>query len=151
MPFTDKDKELISVGASIAAGCKKCTEFHVDKARRCGATDEEIELAMTDALLVRRGAEAIMERHGLKVLGRKLLQLGATDLDEGADPPGVSPTRIGELVAVAAAFAVNCETSLAQHIAAAPEVGATEEEIEATLQISKFIKGKADSYCCKWI
>ena len=113
---------MISVGASIASGCKLCTELHVKDARRCGATDEEIKLAMTDALRVRRDAEEMMERHGLRVLGRELLRSDSTDRDEGADsPPGVSPTRIGELVAVAAAFAVNCETSLAQHVAAGSE------------------------------
>ena len=151
MLFTDKDKELISVGASIASGCKMCTEVHVKKARRCGAADEELEQAMTDAMLVRRSAQAIMERHGLKVLGRKLLRMGATDRDENADSLSVSPDRLGELVAIAAAFAVNCETNLAQHIAAAKTVGATDEEVQAVIRMSKFIKGKADSLCCKWI
>jgi AhpD family alkylhydroperoxidase len=151
MLLTEKEKELVSLGASIASGCRMCTDAHVKESRRVGASNEEIEQAMRDALSVRRSAQVVMERHGLKALGRKLL-----GLDEGADAADeaiaeVSPTRMGELVAVAAAFAVNCEANLDAHAAAARDLGATEKQIRAVVGISKFVKGKADSLCCKWI
>ena len=46
---------------------------------------------------------------------------------------------------------MNCETSLERHMANARAAGATEEEIGGAIDISRFIKGKADSLCCKRI
>ncbi len=150
MLLTEKEKELVSLGASIASGCRLCTDAHVKESRRVGCSEDEIEQAMRDALSVRQSAQVIMERHGLKALGRKLL-----GLDEGGDAEEaiaeVSPTRTGELVAVAAAYAVNCEANLDAHTAAARDLGVTEPQIRAVIGISKFVKGKADSLCCKWI
>jgi AhpD family alkylhydroperoxidase len=150
MLLTDKEKELVSLGASIASGCRLCTDAHVTESRRVGCSDEEMEQAMRDALSVRESAQVIMERHGLRAMGRKLL-----GLDEGSDAgetiAEVSPTRMDELVPVAAAYAVSCEANLDAHAAAARDLGVTEKEIRAVVGISKFIKGKADSLCCKWI
>jgi AhpD family alkylhydroperoxidase len=148
MPLTPKEKQLVSVGASLAAGCKLCANHHFNQVRKAGATDEEIERAMSDAIAVRDSARRIMEWHGLKLLGRKLR--GAS---EDSDTPGENEgtTRITELVSIAAAFAVNCTSSLERHIEAAHGVGVTDDEIQSAVDIGKFIKGKADSLCCKII
>lgn len=37
-----KTKELIAVGAALACGCKGCLEGHLKKAKKVGATSEEI-------------------------------------------------------------------------------------------------------------
>ena len=94
-----------------------------------------------------------MERHTLKVLGQKLLGLRSEveDGDRDAAADGDGATRIGELVAIAAAHAVNCEEILERHAAVARQLGVTDREIKVVLRLSKFIKGKADSLCCKWI
>jgi AhpD family alkylhydroperoxidase len=150
MLLTDKEKELVSLGASIASSCRLCTDAHVTESRRVGCSEAEIEQAMQDALSVRQSAQLIMERHGLKALGRQLLGLEAgADAEEAIAE--VSPTRMGELVAIAAAYAVNCEANLDVHAAAARDLGVSEEQIRAVIGISKFVKGKADSLCCKWI
>lgn len=153
MTLNRRDKEFISVGVSVAAGCKSCFEVHVKEARVQGVAEDEIVQSMEIGLEVRERAQAITQEHGLRVLGRKLAQLATrTGEDEegvAADaPPG---TRIEELTAVACAFAVNCETSLERHRANARTAGATDEEIQEALRISRFIKGKADSLCCKRI
>ena len=107
---------------------------------------------MTVGLGVRERAQRIMKQHGLRVLGRKLAHVVRRAEEHGeaneADAPG---TRIDELTAAACAFAVNCEASLEQHIARARAAGAIEEEIQESVRISRFIKGKADSLCCKRI
>ncbi|QSO53195.1 carboxymuconolactone decarboxylase family protein [Alicyclobacillus curvatus] len=36
-------KELIQVGAAVAVGCTSCLEYHVPKARKLGATDEDLQ------------------------------------------------------------------------------------------------------------
>jgi AhpD family alkylhydroperoxidase len=153
MSLTEKERELISIGASIASGCQLCTEVHVKDARKAGASEEEIAQAASDALATRDTANRVMERHTLKVLGQKLLgrrsELADSDRDAAADSE--DGTRVGELVAIAAAHAVNCEQILEQHAAVARELGVTDQEIKVALRLSKFIKGKADSLCCKWI
>lgn len=68
MPLSVKERELVAVGVSLAAGCKTCTNFHFKKVRGASASDEEIEQAMTDAITVRDKAKRIMEWHGLRTL-----------------------------------------------------------------------------------
>ena len=154
MRLSRRDKEFISVGVSAAAGCKRCFEVHVEEARVQGVAEDEIVQAMNIALDVRERAQAIMKKHGLGVLGRKLAKLVTTrtgEDEEGGEvdaPPG---TRIDELTAVACALAVNCETSFEWHQDSARTAGATDEEIREAVAISRFIKGKADSLCCKRI
>ena len=49
------EKELVFFGASVAAGCKPCMNYHVEQLRAAGATDDEIRLAIADATHVRNG------------------------------------------------------------------------------------------------
>ena len=143
MPLSVKERELVAVGISLAAGCKTCTNFHFKKVRGAGASDEEIEQAMTDAIAVRDKAKRIMQWHGLRLLG-----LGKARDEEDASS---ETSRMTELVSVGAAFVVNCTSSLEKHLAAARDTGVADDEIEAVLDLSRFIKGKADSLCCKLI
>lgn len=153
MTLGRRDTEFISVGVSVAAGCKHCLEVHVKEARVQGIAEKEIVRSMNIGLDVRERAQAIMKEHGLKVLGHKLAQLVTrTGKDEeGGDPDAPPGTRIEELTAVACAFAVNCETSLERHGAHARTAGATDEDIGGAIEISRFIKREADSLCCKRI
>ncbi|MEJ2238805.1 MAG: carboxymuconolactone decarboxylase family protein [Gemmatimonadales bacterium] len=153
MTLNRREKEYISVGASVAAGCKNCFESHVKEARFQGVTDEELVESMNIGLDVREHAQAIAKEHGLRVLGRKLTQLVhlTGEVDEGTDAEAPPGARIEELTALASAIAVNCETSLNRHRANARMAGATDEEIQEAIRISRFIKGKADSLCCKRI
>jgi AhpD family alkylhydroperoxidase len=68
MSLTVKEKELVNIGASVANGCKPCTDYHFKKVRQAGATDEEIKDAITYAMLVRDSAKEIMENYGLQQL-----------------------------------------------------------------------------------
>ena len=138
MALTFKEKELANIGASVATGCKPCTDYHFNKVRQAGASDDEIKQAISDAMVVRENAKEIMESHGLKHLGiKKEIDSSARDEDT---------TRIRELVSVAAAFAVNCTSSVKKHIAAARAIGITEEEIQSVLDAALFIKGEAAHY-----
>jgi AhpD family alkylhydroperoxidase len=138
MALTVREKELVNIGASVATGCKPCTDFHFKKVREAGATDGEIKKAISYAMIVRDSAKEIMESHGLQHLG---LAKGEDELT-GAE----QTTRMKELVSVAAAFAVNCTTNLEKHIALARNVGISEQEIESVLDAAQFIKGEAAHY-----
>lgn len=138
MSIKPKEKELAAVGISVAAGCKPCTDHHVQVARKARASDQEIRLAVADALAVRNEAAEIMEHYALA-------HLGEAQPDGGARQVG-DTNRVSELVAVGAAFAVNCVSSLEMHLAAAETVGVSREEIAQIVELATFIKGKAASH-----
>ncbi|UCF81046.1 MAG: carboxymuconolactone decarboxylase family protein, partial [Acidobacteriota bacterium] len=50
------------------------------------------------------------------------------------------------MVALAAAFAVNCTTSVEEHIGAARSAGVTDEEIDSILRMAGLVRGKAVSH-----
>lgn len=145
MSLTIKERELVAVGASLAAGCKPCADLHFKKVRGAGASDDEIEAAMRDAIAVRDRARRIMEGHGFRLLGLKLRRTEEQNDDNG------DTTRMKELVSIGAAFVVNCTSSLDKHLAAARSVGVADEEVQAVTELATFIKGQADSLCCKLI
>ena len=137
MTITPMEKELAAVGMSVATGCKPCTDFHVNAARKFGASDTEIKQAMNDAFAVRRGATETMETYGLAHVG---------DRRPGANPDQSSTTRVKELVCIGAAFGVNCVSTLEAHLEAAESVGISHDEISTIAKLSAFIKGKAASH-----
>jgi len=132
--LTEKEQELVAVGASIAAGCRPCTAYHVRAARTAGADEGEIRQAVNDALDVRRSATASMARLAEKQLGGVL----GPDATNGSEK-----SLIGELVSVGAALAVNCVTNLETHLTAAWQLGATARQIQTVLDIARSVKSMA--------
>ena len=132
-----KERELVAVGASIAAGCKPCTDYHIKAARAARLSDDEIHQAIKVAISVRQNALEVMKAYGLQHPGEGVGAPG--------DNGGVS-TRISRLVVVAAAFAVNCTTGLGRHLAAAKIRDIADDEIEEVTKIARFIKGMAASH-----
>ncbi len=61
-------KELIAIGASIAANCQPCLEYHVAKAKELGACPEDIRQAAAMGRLVRNGAAKKMDEFAPAVL-----------------------------------------------------------------------------------
>lgn len=145
MSLSNKEKELAAVGASIAAGCRPCTNYHFKKARAERASDEEIKQAMLDAIAVRDRARQMMKSLSFRLLG---LKLGPAEVGEKVEGEA---SRMTELVSVAAAYAVNCKLSLKKHLEGARALGIENDEIKDVLELARFIKGRADSYCCKII
>jgi AhpD family alkylhydroperoxidase len=133
--LSQKEKEVIAVGASVAAGCKPCTAHHVAAARHAGATDEDITWAVDDALDVRKSATEIMA-------GVALEQLGGDAGREG--PQDSAKPLINELTSAAAAFAVSSTTDLETHVNAARQAGASDRQIELALSVARMIKRVAN-------
>jgi len=52
-----RTKELISIAASALMRCERCTEIHAERARKQGATDEQIAEAITCAMFVAAGSQ----------------------------------------------------------------------------------------------
>jgi AhpD family alkylhydroperoxidase len=133
--LTHKEKELVAIGASIAAGCQPCTAHHFKAVRQAGATEAEIRQAVDAALCVRNSATKIMTGLAEKHLGnRRVVE----------EPCCSSKLLIGELVSVGAALAVNCSTNLETHLQAARTVGATDRQIQTALGVARAIKKVAE-------
>ncbi|MDH4327490.1 MAG: carboxymuconolactone decarboxylase family protein [Nitrospira sp.] len=62
MKLDDRIKELIAVGASIAANCQPCLEYHAGEARKSGADGQEIMDAIEVGKMVRRGAASKIDK-----------------------------------------------------------------------------------------
>ena len=97
--MTKKEQELVAAGASIAAGCRPCTAYHFRAARAAGADEQEIRLAVSDALDVRHSATEIMAELAAKHLG-DTPESDATNCSE--------KSLIGELVSVSHESFVSC-------------------------------------------
>ena len=142
MAITPKERELAAVGISVAAGCKPCTDHHVEVARKARASDQEIKEAVVVALAVRKSTAEMMAGYALTRLG---------DAEHQGEIGSVAEasrrfSHLRELVAVGAAFAVNCTSSLEQHLADAEAAGSTQEEITQIIKLAAFIKERAASH-----
>lgn len=62
MTLDDRIKELVAVGASVAANCQPCLQYHVGAALQSGAGEQEIKAAIAVGKLVRRGAAGKMDK-----------------------------------------------------------------------------------------
>jgi AhpD family alkylhydroperoxidase len=131
--LSEKDQEIIAVGASVAAGCLPCTTYHRRAAAGAGAAESDILQAVRDATQVRRAATEIMAR------------AGGLSADEAGPPPAGAETRtlLRELVSVGAAYALNCSTSLKTHLEAARAAGATGTQMLTAIKIACAIRDVA--------
>jgi AhpD family alkylhydroperoxidase len=143
MALALREKELVAVGASVAAGCKPCTHYHLQEVRKTGASDAEIRQAIAQAARIRRDAAEIMEGHALERLGASGEIGGCSSAEQ--------TTRIKELVSAGAAFAVNCTSSLEKHLQAGRQVGIAEEEIREVAGLAAFIQRMAASHAEKLV
>ncbi len=61
----DVIKELIAIGASVAAHCRPCLDWHLEKARGFGASEEDIRAAVQVGFMVEEGAGRSMRKYAL--------------------------------------------------------------------------------------
>lgn len=100
------------------------------------ATAAEIGAAMNDALAVRRKAPHIMEFHALAHIDLIQKQVNFDFLGlEG---------RIEAMVAVGAALAVNCVSSVKHRMAVAKNLDMSEDDFNEIVKLVAFIKKRAE-------
>ncbi|MBI5505222.1 MAG: carboxymuconolactone decarboxylase family protein [Deltaproteobacteria bacterium] len=133
--LSEKEKELVAVAASVAAGCIPCTRYHVKAVQTAGATLDEVTGAVEVALRIKRGAAAVMEG-----VARTALGLNADSATAAAAGCG---DRVSRLAAIAAAVAVNCTTSLERYVAIAVGTGIRGDEIRLVVGLAQMIRAKA--------
>ncbi|MEN8132603.1 MAG: carboxymuconolactone decarboxylase family protein, partial [Pseudomonadota bacterium] len=126
MAWTDKEKELVAVGISVAAGCRPCTKYHFKHAREMAISDDEIRQTVADAINLRKQAAENMESFAI------------TNLESGGKGDSRSVQgdgRIGIMVQIGAAYAVNSTADLQIQLQAAESIGINADEIQAIAKL----------------
>ena len=135
--LTDKERELVAIGAAIGAGCQPCTHYHVTAALKSGLSGEEIGRAV-DA------AEDLRQEGGLAVtnLGRRLLGI--------EQPPprwnGSPSDRAQALTYIGAAAGCNAGGLLTPSLDAARELGLSPDELRSALEMAEVVKQHAAEF-----
>ena len=135
MTITTIEKELAAVAISVAAGCRPCFNYHFKEARKAGASDKEISLAASMGTHVRRSSADVMADFAESHFN--------TSGQDGVQSYEIDGNREQVLIAMGAAFAVNCVTSLEKYFTVAKDLATPKEDIETILELSKMIKGRA--------
>ncbi len=69
-----RTKELISIAASVLMRCERCTEIHAERARKHGATDEQIAEAVACAMFVAAGSQLSWSDVYERIMGEKKVE-----------------------------------------------------------------------------
>jgi alkylhydroperoxidase/carboxymuconolactone decarboxylase family protein YurZ len=136
MAITPQERELVIIGVSVASGSKGNLRESVMVAHQLHVPDEAIEDTISNALRIRRTATESMENFVSAGFAEQ------TESESGAD----DLQRIQALVSVGAAFAVNCVASLDDEVAKAKVIGIPEEDLDAVVSLTAFMKAMAASH-----
>ena len=67
--MNEQTKELVAMGASAAANCHPCMDYHLTKCDELGIDREEVAAAVKVGLMVNRGAENAIRKKTRELLG----------------------------------------------------------------------------------
>ncbi len=68
----DRVKELVAMGASAAANCHPCMEYHLAQCDRLGIDRDEVAEAVKVGLMVNHGAETAIRKKSRELLGETI-------------------------------------------------------------------------------
>lgn len=85
--LSNKEHELVALGAAIASNCVPCAEFHITEARKLGLSDSQLVEAVRLADRVRQVPAQKVLRVALALLNETL---DATCADSGDSPDKVA-------------------------------------------------------------
>ena len=122
-----KQKDLIGVGASIAAGCQPCTLSFAAAAREAGACGRGIRLAVESGLAGRESATAGMSAFAST-------ELANPELDAAFRAERV---LLDALIRVAAAIAGNMASLVTSEVEHARALGASDDQIRVAADIAR--------------
>jgi AhpD family alkylhydroperoxidase len=134
--LSPKEKALIAVGAAIAAGCRPCLERTVELARRAGACERSIRLAIETALDARTRQVESLAGWAEKVQG------GKPEVDESFRR---QRAPLVALITCGSAMALRDAQGLPARLSAAAETGSSERMIASALAIARSVAETATS------
>lgn len=69
-----KTRELIAIAASVVAKCQPCLDYHVEEARKAGASESDMRNAVGVARMVRQAGNDNMDKYTDDKLGAAPVQ-----------------------------------------------------------------------------
>lgn len=78
--LTERERELVAIGASIGSNCVPCIAYHVGNARKAGLTSAQIEAAVVLAEEIRKVPASIVVD-----TARAYLEAESPSADTGSD------------------------------------------------------------------
>lgn len=103
--LSNKERELVAIGAAIASNCTPCMEFHIPAAREAGLTDNQILFAIKIAEAIKKVPADGVRMASLKILDAKEADVcndpgcmchDGEDEVEPCDDPGCACNQDGE-------------------------------------------------------
>ncbi len=70
--MNERMKELVAMGASAAANCHPCMDYHLAQCDRLGIDREEVAEAVKVGLMVNHGAETAIRKKSRELLGETI-------------------------------------------------------------------------------
>jgi AhpD family alkylhydroperoxidase len=134
--LSPKQKHLIGVGASIAAGCEPCTLSYATAARDAGACERGIRYAVEAGLAGRERATAEVAAFAAK-------SLGSPEVDAAFR---ADRALLEALIGVAAAVASGAASLVQPRIDEARARGATDEQARAAVAIAQAARRGAERH-----
>ena len=134
--FSNKEEQLIYLGASVASGCRPCTKYHLKRSSEAGLTDIEIEIAFTFGISIRDQATRSMESF---VQNRNKVE----NIEELKQE---SLSRSDLLVGIAATYSVNFPLGLERYLILGKDFGLSSKEFKEIIALSKSVIGKARAH-----
>ncbi|MDH3511770.1 MAG: hypothetical protein OER85_13030 [Gammaproteobacteria bacterium] len=138
MAITPQERELVIIGISVASGCKGTLQESATVARQLHVPQKDIDDSISTAIRMREAAThsiAHFVSEGFAETGEPKLQ-----------PVDDDHQRIEALVSIGAAFAVNCVANLREQIANAKTLGIPEDDLNAVVSLSAYMKVMAASH-----
>ena len=135
--LTDKEGELVAIGASIGAGCRPCTKYHVGAALKNGFTVEEVRRAIGEAQAARCEAVALVGDVGRASLG----------IEGCGNGNHLQPTDREQLLVYVGAAAGGNAANLVKLYASGPGgADLSGEELRSALEIAEGVKEHAAEF-----
>jgi len=136
--LTDREQELVALGASIGAGCRPCTKYHVATALKTGLPTGEVHRAIDGAQAVRCDAAALVANVGRGGLGVE---------GDGGYSHRQPADREQLLVCVGAAAGSNAAPLVKAYVEdAGQRFGLSGEELREALDIAETVKEHAADF-----
>src|SRR3989304_2818066 len=135
--LSDKEREVVAVGAAIGAGCRPCRQYHVRAGLKAGLSEEEIRLAAEEAEGLRIHAATSIADFARGLLG--LSEERAAPLCSPADP-------FQALAQVGAATGSNAGQALDWLLPYARGLGLTNEALTEAVEMAGVVKRVAGEF-----
>jgi AhpD family alkylhydroperoxidase len=135
--LSDKEREYVAIGAAIGAGCRPCTQYHVNAALKAGLSRDEVRTAAEEAEALRVTAAVSVADYARGLLGDgEKRGHDFTDIYE----------RSQALVRIGAATGGNAGPFLSEILPQARGLGLTNDVLGEAVEVAGMVKRMAGNF-----